>query len=318
MKFENRQSESITNSSLGIHNSHHKKEFPEEPKKNGIDVIRKRDEESYNLIKPHISPGMTPYLHQRLIGDEKPSLSDYSGKERNSFPHKNLKGEKFSITEQKDNNGYHSLRNIKDKNFSPGFLGDDFIPSSLHQGENSHFVSEVMNCKRAERNLKQMTHEENYNCHSSDENMHIPKKKETESDMFHKTYPLKESYSEKSQFLKDAVLLDTIQIVNYTCVSDEIEQTCCQRHGINPNKQKESQKLQIYLKIPFVNLKEFFGISTISHHMNDYIPLLLKIKSRRPTNTKTVDFILKFAKPCNYNHPYRFVNETNDWDGQFE
>lgn len=134
---------------------------------------------------------------------------------------------------------------------------------------------------------------------------------------------------------KGYVLLDTVQIVNYTNVLDEIEQLCCEKHGQLKNEYAQEEYLKqdnfnthsntdfynkkisnnMNISISYEQFINFFNLKFDHEYRNLSINIILRLKSRKPTNTQTADFLRKFAVPRSNIRYYNFINENDDWSG---
>lgn len=135
-----------------------------------------------------------------------------------------------------------------------------------------------------------------------------------------KVQELNENLSSRKEF-DDLIVLDALQIVNYTTVHDELEEKCCLKYTVNNFKKNEENnqfknnylQFQVNLQIILKNLLGFENViknESKNNSKNEKIDIILKIKSRKPTNTKTSSFLKRYAvmKKKQY---YSFVDENN-------
>lgn len=127
---------------------------------------------------------------------------------------------------------------------------------------------------------------------------------------------MKHSSSRKSE--TRPILIDRLHLVNYTAAHEEIEGICCQKYL--KRSHPESDIFEISFKTEMKKFLELYDIDTSfstdlsnlekSQFFELFIPITLKIKPRKPTNTKTIDLLRKHAQPRKYEFKYDFVDEN--------
>lgn len=129
----------------------------------------------------------------------------------------------------------------------------------------------------------------------------------------------------------DFILLDTLHIVNYTCVYDELENFCCEKYikycYFIDKMVKNSIKKSVYnsdivtIELPFDILLSFFDVHCTQNIRKKYhninfnlfnVKLVLKFKNRKPSNISTYEFLHRISINNGNKKCYRFVNEDDE------